>query len=175
MSNALMIRQIETGVPRMAEVLPALPVEGTRMVRLIRLVGGALGDYFEPIFRDYDIAEHGFHVLCLLLTARDESASPSELSEMIGTSRANMSRILVELEKEGWIERASAQRDRRRQHIRITPQGRAKADAVAPVLTQPILRAFAMLEPQEMEVLAKLLTRLASSLDEASWPTANAA
>jgi MarR family transcriptional regulator, negative regulator of the multidrug operon emrRAB len=158
--------QLNQSTPRMARALPDMPMTGTVMVRLLRIVGGGLTDFFEPEFRALDLSENGFHILCLLVASEDGTASPSTLSEMVGTSRANITRILEQLDKEGWIERRPVARDGRRKAIAISDSGRIKVAATVPQIVAPILRAFAGLSASEMATLAVLLRKLTVSLDQ---------
>jgi MarR family transcriptional repressor of emrRAB len=151
----------------MARALPDMPMDGTVMVRLLRIVGGGLTDFFEPEFRAMGLTENGFHVLCLLVASEDGRASPSTLSEMVGTSRANMTRILEQLDRDGWIERQIVPGDGRRQIISVSAKGRQKVDATVPLISDPISRAFDNLDQTEMEMLAALLRKLVLSLDHA--------
>ncbi|CDM25280.1 Transcriptional repressor mprA [Castellaniella defragrans 65Phen] len=141
-------------------------MDGTVMVRLLRICGAGLNDFFEPVFRSAGLSEHSFHVLCLLTASEHGTASPSELSEMVGTSRSNMTRILEELRRDGWIERAVTSHDGRRHEISVTSSGRSKVRATVPLIAEPIRRAFSDLEPEEFAVLGKLIRRLVLSFDK---------
>ncbi|EPZ16291.1 hypothetical protein M622_13765 [Thauera terpenica 58Eu] len=166
MNGQLRLSKIASSTPRMAKALPGMPMDGTVMVRLLRICGAGLNDFFEPAFRAVGLSEHSFHVLCLLLASENGSAAPSELSEMVGTSRSNMTRILEELQRDGWIERSVAPRDARRHTISITPQGRDKVRDTVPQIAGPIRRAFSDLSPDEFAVLGKLIRRLIVSFDK---------
>lgn len=150
----------------MERALPGMPMDGTTMVRVLRIAQFGLGSFFEPVFRSLGLTENSFHVLCLLMSSDSGSASPSELAEMIGTSRANMTRILEELVEDGWIERAAAARDGRRHVISITASGRRKVRDTVPRIAEPIRRAFSDLSTDEMAVLDKLLRKLITSFDK---------
>lgn len=154
----------------MVRALPDMPMDGTVMVRLLRICGAGLNDFFEPAFRAAGLSEHAFHVLCLLVASANGSASPSELSDMVGTSRSNMTRILEELRRDGWIERAIVSRDGRRHTISITPGGRAKVGDTVPQIAEPIRRAFSDLGPEEFALLGRLIRKLIVSLDKGAWP-----
>lgn len=166
MNGLQRLSKVATSTPRMAQALPDMPMDGTVMVRLLRISGAGLGDFFEPVFRALDLSENAFHVLCLLVASETGSASPSELSELVGTSRANMTRILDELEKDGWVGRSVAPRDARRHVIGITTAGRDKVLATVPRIAQPIQRAFSDLSADEFALLNKLLRKLILSLDK---------
>lgn len=149
----------------MAQALPGLPMEGTLLVRLIRLASAGTTEFFEPHFRAAGIGESQFHVLCLLVSNPEGKASPSELSDLVGTSRANMTRILELLEREGWVHRIRAARDGRRQIVCITPSGRERVDTTVPLIADPIVQAFARLDAAELALLQGLLKKLVVSLD----------
>lgn len=160
------LAHVNASTPRMSDALPGLPMKGTTLVRLLRIAQAGLGDFFEPVFRSLDLSENSFHVLCLLISSPSGTASPSELSEMVGTSRANMTRILEDLVKDGWIERRVAPRDGRRQIISITEAGRSKVSETVPQIAMPIERAFSDLSAEEIALLDKLLRKLVVSFDK---------
>ena len=141
-------------------------MEGTTMVRVLRIAQFGLGSFFEPVFRALGLTENSFHVLCLLMSNESGTASPSELAEMVGTSRANMTRILEGLLADGWIDRTAAARDGRRQVIAISAAGRRKVRDTVPRIAEPIRRAFADLSNEEMALLDKLLRKLITSFDK---------
>ena len=102
---------VNRSTPPMAEALPNLPMPETVMVRLIRIGVVGLGQFFEPVFRQIGLTETSFHVLCLLMASERGEASPSELSELVGTSRANMTRILDGLASDRLVSRNVEERD----------------------------------------------------------------
>jgi MarR family transcriptional repressor of emrRAB len=159
---------VEASTPRMARALPDMPMPPTVMVRLIRISAFGLGNFFEPIFRDLDVGENAFHVLCLLVASTQGRAAPSELSEMVGTSRANMSRILDELIELKWASRTVHSRDGRRYDIAITAAGRKKVGQIVPQLIKPLKVAFSGLSPAEFAMLDRLLRKLIVSLDQSA-------
>lgn len=166
MKGSERLSQIADSTPRMGRALPELLMPGTVMVRLLRATEFGLGNYFEPVFRAMGLTENTFHVLCLLLASESGSASPGELSEMVGTSRANMTRLLEELVDDGYIARSIDPRDARRHVISITPAGRAKALDTAPQLREPIDNAFSDLDAEEFALLERVLRKLIVSLDK---------
>src|SRR6516164_8882130 len=88
---------IKSSTAPMARALPDLPMEQTVMVRLIRGVVAEMGQFFEPAFREIGLGENAFHVLCLLVAAEGGRLSPGDLSDLVGTSRANMTKIVETL------------------------------------------------------------------------------
>jgi MarR family transcriptional repressor of emrRAB len=157
---------VDASTPRMAKALPGMPMEETTMVRLLRITQFGLGHSCEPVFRALALTEHSFHVLCLLMASESGMASPSELSDIIGTSRGNMTHILEELIENGWVERRSAPRDGRRQIIAMTAAGRRKVRDTVPRLAEPLKHAFSGLSAEELALLGTLLRKLIVSFDK---------
>ena len=154
----------------MAAALPTLPMIETVMVRLMRISVVGLGQYFEPVFRAIGLTETSFHVLCLLTASAKGQASPSELSDLVGTSRANMTRILDGLVQDSLVLRAGEVRDARRSVVQITACGREVASQALPALAEPLCAAFADLEACEMDQLEGLLRKLIRSFDKSALP-----
>ncbi|MDB5987863.1 MAG: MarR family transcriptional regulator [Nevskia sp.] len=154
----------------MAEALPELPMAETVMVRLMRIGVFGLGNFFEPVFRELGLTENSFHVLCLLMAGDQGRASPSELSELVGTTRANMTRILDSLVNDGLASRAIEARDGRRHVIRITTAGCKVASEAGPRLVEPLKRAFSGLDADELASLDRLLRKAIVSFDKGATP-----
>lgn len=161
---------VDRSTPAMAEALPILPMVETVMVRLLRISVVGLGQFFEPVFRAIGLTESSFHVLCLLMAEQRGQASPSELSELVGTSRANMTRILDALVADKLVLRASDTQDARRAVIQITPQGREIATSAMPRLVEPLTSAFSDLSVEEFAQLGVLLRKIIKSFDKAAFP-----
>jgi MarR family transcriptional regulator, negative regulator of the multidrug operon emrRAB len=161
---------VKRSTPPMAEALPELPMAETVMVRLIRIGVVGLGQFFDPVFREIGLSENSFHVLCLLIASEKGQASPSALSEMVGTSRANMTRILDQLVGDGMASRTVEGRDGRRYVIQIAAPGRRAATSAARRLAQPLKRAFVDLNAEEFAQLDALLRKVIKSFDKDALP-----
>lgn len=164
------LEMVARSTPRMEKALPNLPMSGTVLIRLLRIADSAVFDYFEPVLRKQDLSEHSFHVLCLLIASKDGTATPSQLSDMIGTSRANMTRILKELQSAAWVDRIVVPRDRRRFIIHITQSGREKVNETVPEMAGPIENAFSGLSHEEIDLLSALLKKVTRSLSQNDRP-----
>ena len=157
---------VESSTPRMARALPDMPMPPTVLIRLLRISAFGLGTFFEPVFRALETSENEFHVLCLLVANDSGRAAPSELSELVGTSRANMTRILDGLLQAGWVTRTVDGRDGRRQIIEISDAGREKVHTIVPRMIEPLDRAFSGLSASERTTLDRLLRKLIVSFDQ---------
>jgi MarR family transcriptional repressor of emrRAB len=87
------------------------------------------------------------------------------LTELVGTSKANMSRILEQLTGDGLVSRTPESMDARRHVIRITAKGRKVAAEAVPKMMEPLSKAFVGLTPKECITLNKLMQKAILSLD----------
>lgn len=161
---------VKRSTPPMAAALPDLPMRETVLVRLLRITVAGMGQYFEPVFRTVGLTENSFHVLCLLMAADQGQASPSELSDLVGISRANMTRILDGLVSDDLVSRTIEERDGRRHVILITPKGRQAATDTIPRLASPLVAGFAGLSSEDSTQLEQLLRKLIKSFDQPALP-----
>jgi MarR family transcriptional repressor of emrRAB len=156
---------IKLSTAPMARALPDLPMAETVMVRLVRSAAAEMTQFFEPVFREIGLGENAFHVLCLLVAAEGGRLSPSDLSDLVGTSRANMTKIVEGLAADNYVLRHSVKHDGRRQVIEITKRGRTAALAALPTLSSPLKKAFSGLTPEELAQLDALLRKVVISFD----------
>lgn len=164
------LQSVERSTPLMRTALPDLPMSETVMVRLMRIGVFGISDYLEPTFRKLGLSENTFHVLCLLLASASGQASPSELSDLVGTSRGNMTRILDALVADQLVVRLVEERDARRLVVAITPAGRKTAEEAVPRLATPLKLAFSGLSPEELSILDRLLRKAIISFDKTTQP-----
>lgn len=159
---------VDRSTPAMFATLPQLPKAETMLIRLLRIAVVGLGQATEPAFKRADLTESTFHVLCLLMASEGGAASPSELSELVGASRANMSRIVDSLAADGLATRESLLSDARRATVRISARGEAVTQDGVDALAEPVGRAFALLDGDELVELDRLLRKLVLSFDQSA-------
>jgi DNA-binding MarR family transcriptional regulator len=146
------------------EVSPAT----VRLVGLLHRVGHSLRQVSEASLDEAGLSYAQFRILMNLFFAeRFEGCAelnPSELSERQGISRNTASALIRHLEEEQLIERELDQQDRRRFGIRLTPAGRSRFVEHASQHFRVLDQCFADLGPEDQEMLAQLLQRLAGTL-----------
>jgi MarR family transcriptional regulator, negative regulator of the multidrug operon emrRAB len=89
---------------------------------------------------------------------------PSELSDLQGIPRNNVSALLASLEEEGLISRELHGTDRRKFVIRLTPQGRKTLKSKLDTQFREITKCFTSLGAQKRATFLELLTQLTQSL-----------
>lgn len=103
-----------------------------------------------------------YDVLRELVNAPHRRLRMSELGERVTLSRTRVSRLVDEMQRAGLVEKQAHPTDRRSVHAAITPMGRRRLRAAAPVYLRGIHRHFvAHLRPSELSAIATGLQRVA--------------
>jgi DNA-binding MarR family transcriptional regulator len=102
-----------------------------------------------------------YDVLLVLNAAAHRRLRMTELGRQAVVSRERVSRVVTELEHEGLVERQSNPDDRRSAFAAITPEGRRRLRAAAPVYLAAVEQQFlAHLSDDEAAVIATALQRV---------------
>lgn len=102
----------------------------------------------------------GKFVVLFLLHGLPEGLAPHELADRAGVTRATITGLLDGLERDGFLARHRDQEDRRKVSVRLTDSGQATALALFNEHSRWIASLFVNFEPQEREVLHRLLSRV---------------
>jgi MarR family transcriptional regulator, negative regulator of the multidrug operon emrRAB len=114
------------------------------------------------------LAPHGLSegrfVLLFLLDAAADGLSPKTLAEQAGVTRATVTGLLDGLERDGMIERHSADNDRRALCIRLTSKGKRVGKTVFEQHGRWIAGLFGNLSQSERKQLSTLLIKVGANL-----------
>lgn len=106
-----------------------------------------------------------FRVLALL--AKVDAMPISELAEMAVLERPTVSKMIDRLQAEGWVERGEHAYDRRSSPLALTPIGRAKVNAAAPIV-EGLLREYQHgMSPSERDHFMAILKAFYQRVQEA--------
>ena len=100
----------------------------------------------------------------LVWTHRQRSTSPTQLTELLLTDDAGISRLIDRLEAKGLIIRRVHGRDRRSRELQLTRSGDALAARLMRFAARGNEKLLAGLSPQETAQLRRLLLRLSDNL-----------
>ena len=92
------------------------------------------------------------------------SASPSDLAECAGVTRASMTSIVDSLERDGFAVREPSTEDRRMQQISLTGRGRVHLEELLPAYFSGVARLMSGLDESEQAQLTSLLLKLRGSV-----------
>lgn len=96
----------------------------------------------------------------LLHIAHHPGCTASDLVRHSGRDKAQVARLLQQLEAHGWVLREASAADRRVQHIRVTPDGEAVHRKLRQAKDAWAARLLARLDTGEQAELARLLGKL---------------
>ena len=154
-----------------AKHYPSLePSANEAFLHLLRTADLVTGD-FQSFYNRHAISQGRLTVLMLLhptfMKSRGlaaDSLTPALLADAAGVTRATMTGLLDTLEKDGFIGREPDAHDRRITHIRLTPSGRKRVEAMIPDCFQRIARIMTPLNKTERRELVRLLQKIQENI-----------
>jgi MarR family transcriptional regulator, 2-MHQ and catechol-resistance regulon repressor len=126
-------------------------------IKLMRC-SGTVQAGLERALEGEGLSEGQFGILEVLLHLGP--MGPSEVRRKVFRSGGNVTLVLDNLEKRGWIERRRDPGDRRRLEIHLTADGRRTIKRLFPPHVARIVAAFAPLPATEQEELSRLCKKL---------------
>ncbi len=149
-----------------AHSMQPLPVDELVLVRLLTNFTQLYKDHRTKLLRQFGFNETQFLALVLIYYQPKQAIQPSNLSEMLGSSRTNITRVSDELEKNGWIERKLMKEDRRAYLLKITTQGIEFLEKFLPNQWKLIHETFAVLSREEQGELLRILRKLTAHIEK---------
>jgi DNA-binding MarR family transcriptional regulator len=122
----------------------------------------------EPHFARYGLSQARFVVLMALRRRPEQTATPAELADHAGVTRATITGLLDALEKEALVERSHRADDRRSLHVRLTKKGVALLEKILPDHYARIGALMANLSKREKKELAVLLGKMRQGVTESA-------
>jgi MarR family transcriptional regulator, 2-MHQ and catechol-resistance regulon repressor len=88
------------------------------------------------------------------------------LGEKLLRSGGNMTLVVDNLQKQGWVKRERQEKDRRVVEIHLTPKGRRLITRIFPEHAKLIARVMSELTPEEQEDLRRIARKLGRGAEE---------
>ncbi len=105
-------------------------------------------------------------VLQYLKVQREMTAR--QIADAMHLTQATVTSLLDRLQERGWITRTRGEKDRRRVHVQLTPDGERQVRRTPTSLHERFVSHFRTLEPWEQSSMLAALQRIAHILDAAS-------
>ncbi len=131
------------------------------MFNLVRTANRMVNDLETRIHREAGWSWAGFRVMFTIWVSGP--LEPRRIAYLAGISRAAVSSVLNTLERDGLVERARDQADRRLVTVRLTPEGLRRLQAAYRRQNRREQELLAPLGPAELATFTKLLRRLLHS------------
>lgn len=144
-----------------ARRLPEVDVTPLEVMSRLRRVSIRLGRIRSGAFATAGLASWEFDVLAALRRADEpHELSPAQLIQRTMIGSAAMTNRITHLVERGYVQRQANPRDGRGVLVRITQEGATRVDAAMTELIRREARALAVLDPDEVDALARMLRPL---------------
>jgi DNA-binding MarR family transcriptional regulator len=147
-------------------------VLGGTEIKIAYKMSYVLNFYREPSFRRIEM-EYGLtrpEIVTLIFLNFREGVTASDICEFSGHLKANISRGIIALEKKKLLRREADPADNRRQHLFITPAGRALYGRYIPALREREHAMLASLTGAERRTFERLLDKLVGHVPDWAAP-----
>jgi DNA-binding MarR family transcriptional regulator len=141
---------------------------GSAPTYLVRAIAERNFVNLKRALEQYGIGPVGWRILGALREA--DGCNIAQLADMTATDRSNLGRVIVELERQGFVARRPAPRDRRNILLSLTAEGRRKLDEILPVVRRVSEDSLDGFSPEETETLMALLRRMAANVRRSAAP-----
>ena len=136
---------------------------------LMRSCNIMMSERANRLLEPHGLTAMGFITMMSLYSRPENLANPSELSDVTGETRGNMTRICDDLVDKGWMRRVPNAEDRRRVDLSLTDDGMTLLNTLAPHMREQANdfyeRAFTKTEKASLhQLLTKFSAALAAEL-----------
>ena len=132
---------------------------------LMRSCNLMMGERLGGLLAPHGLTSLGYITMMALYSRPDNLANPSELSEVTGETRGNMTRICDDLVDKGWMRRVPNAEDRRRVDLSLTDAGMALLNSLAPEMRAQADAFYdRTFTKAEKTTLQQLLTKFSAAL-----------
>ena len=136
-------------------------------LKFVRAASAVLADLDRQLQRDAGVAHSHFLILSIISMTPDDEMGVSALAAQLRYSPSRLSHALKRLEQDGWVMRSPDPTDGRAQRVRLTPEGQARVEIVAPKHVVGVRRrVFDHLTPRQVDQLGKISDALLAGSDD---------
>lgn len=150
----------ERSIDRVFHKLAGMPREQVVLTRLLFYVFKAVDDRLNQFLVDYNLTSTTFFALVMIYASENNKINPCDLSDVVFSSRTNVTRFADELVERGWVERQHSTEDRRRIELSLTSAGQALVEKVLPANWELIKLLWGDFSPEEIDSFKALLHKL---------------
>ncbi len=167
-SNSYFIHRIPKyeRLQRIAKHYPSLNLDAAALQAYVTLLGvaGEVSAEIGANLARYGVGEGRFIVLALLLEHQPSPLSPSELAEIYGVTKGNITGLVDGLERDGYVKRENSGDDRRVTLIALTEAGRLHIEKIVPNHLRRVAGLMGGLSLSEHKLLVSLLGKVQAGL-----------
>lgn len=114
------------------------------------------------LFKQYGVTMQQYNVLRILRGAGEEGLPSLSIAHRMVTRVPDITRLVDRMERNGWVERARSESDRRVVRVLLKPEGRRLADVLEAPTNDCHRGQLGHLSPDELQTLNRLLEKARS-------------
>lgn len=119
----------------------------------------------DKIFASWGLSSEKFHALFFLYVANDdEPLGPSDIGLKINVTRASMTGLIDDLEKDQLLQRINHPKDRRKVILRLTDKGRKLVEKQMPLITEWISKINEAFTEEERKTFSLYLLKMRQTI-----------
>mgnify|MGYP000128749573 CR=1 FL=1 len=169
MNGRQRLNDVNRSSDRLTAELEGYPSKEIKPLLLLRLADRLLDSCFTRMLSAYSISASEYHTLAVLEVCDEGTSSPGVLSELVGQTKANTTRILELLLLKKLIKKKKNTMDGRKHDITITKSGRDCVKLCTNSTIGPDTKSMmAGFSPSQLQDLESLLSQLILVLDDKS-------
>lgn len=160
------LNAFEQGLDIIDKKISGQPRQEVMLSRMQFIIFKKLHEIVNQSLQPYDINDTMLTPLMMLYFSPSRCIYPSDLSNIVISSRANITRFADEMVKKGWVSRKGHEIDRRKTILTLTDEGAAFIESALPrqcAIYQVLWQDFSDAEKNLMEAMQHKL--LASIID----------
>ena len=158
-------QHFELGLARVAARLGETPPQQVMVLRMAKMVAKRLQEDLNRELAAWRLTDASFTVLVVIFSEPEGGINPSSLSNILGESRANITRLTDELEARRLILRRPATADRRRIGLDLTRSGEKLVRELLPAMWRHYGRLCRDLSVAEMRTMERSMKKVLADLD----------
>ncbi len=133
---------------------------------MFRLFAAELERSTDRFLECHELLSGRFSILIQLLHHEETGLRAIDLAEKLGVTRGNMTALLDQLEKQGWVARSENPEDRRVWSVRLTPRGKEFIQKVGQDYFARMTGLMKSLRRKQKSDLLEILTLLRARLPQ---------
>lgn len=122
--------------------------------------------HLAELFKQYGVTMQQYNVLRILRGAGEEGLPSLSIARRMVTRVPDITRLVDRMERNGWVQRARSESDRRVVRVLLTREGRGLADVLEGPTNDCHREQLGHLDPAELETLNRLLEKARSAHED---------
>jgi DNA-binding MarR family transcriptional regulator len=151
-------------VPRAATPAAGGELDASRLTHLVGYAASRTAIEMRKVFARH-MKPLGLKIVefsILMLVAANREVNQKQIGQTLDISAPNLAVILDRMAERGWVQRVRSEKDRRAQHIHLTPKGRELVQRAEKISATMEDASLGVLSAAERALLIELLLKVAA-------------